>query len=150
MLRFVYVSRLSTPAAAVLPSTMEDILLASSRNNARDGVRGFLLCDGVDFAQVLEGERAAVESCMARILSDPRHGDIAVRMNRRFETALFDRWSMCGLTLSPRDDALLTPPDTGYEIRDLPGAALVQVLANVADRYGPELDAQHARRLRQA
>lgn len=146
--RLTYVSTISGSAAAVLPSTVEDILIQSVINNAGDGITGFLLADGVAFVQVLEGAERLVEACFARILLDPRHELVTVRERLEVEARQFPLWSMCGLTLSPADDALLTTPDIAFDLRSAATGALVQLLGGLADRHGAELDAQHARLLR--
>lgn len=148
--RLTYVSAVSTPAMTALASAMQDILMVSAFNNRRDGLTGLLLCDGDMFAQVLEGDEALVEACFARILDDRRNVGPIVRERATADTRLFPRWSMCGVTLSPRDDALLTPADTGYDLARASAGALLQTLAGVAERYGPQLDAEHAQLLRRA
>ena len=75
--RVLYVSRVATPH---LRSAVEDILIASVRNNARDGITGFLVCDGAFFAQALEGPADRVEACFQRIAADPRNQDVVVRL----------------------------------------------------------------------
>lgn len=50
----LYVSRPSPSAAMSLNTTMTDILRTADANNRRDGITGFLLCDGYVFVQVLE------------------------------------------------------------------------------------------------
>ena len=76
--RLLYVSTILAPH---LPSAVEDILRASVANNLRDGLTGFLICDGVHFIQALEGEPAAVEACLGRIAADDRHTALAVRLD---------------------------------------------------------------------
>ena len=48
-----------------------DILLTSRRNNTESNVSGALLATDHGFAQVLEGERDAVEATYGRIARDP-------------------------------------------------------------------------------
>ena len=145
--RIIYASTISPTAAASLVSTMEDILLASVRNNLRDDITGFLICDGFCFAQVLEGQKGPVEACFTRILADRRHIHPLLRERTGVETRRFPSWSMCGLTLSAEDDALLRPPDIDFDLRRAPGGALLQVLSGAADRYSRRLDAAHDRLL---
>jgi hypothetical protein len=145
--RLAYVSSLTPAAAATLVSTMEDVLAGSVANNRRDAITGFLLCDGAAFVQVLEGPEVRVESCFGRILVDTRHHLISVRERRRVDGRLFPAWSMCGLTLSEVDDALLSAPDIAFDLRHAATGALIQLLSSLAERHGPELDARHARLL---
>jgi hypothetical protein len=148
--RLTYVSAVSSLAMTALAAEMQDILAVSVFNNRRDGLTGLLLCDGDLFAQVLEGDQPLVEACFARILGDRRNVGPIVRERGLVEERLFPRWSMCALTLSPRDDALLTPADTGYDLARASAGALLQTLASVAERHGPQLDAEHAQLLRRA
>jgi hypothetical protein len=53
-----------------------DILLTLRRNNEEAEVTGALLATNHSFAQVLEGERATVQSTFDRIANDPRHAGI--------------------------------------------------------------------------
>lgn len=148
--RLTYASTVSRGAATVLDATVEDILIESVINNTRDRITGFLLCDGVSFVQVLEGSEAAVEGCFARIEADSRHHKIVVRERNEVDARLFPGWSMCGLTLSNTDDALLTAPDIEFDLRNAKAGALVQLLSSLAWRHGHELDAVHARLLMSA
>ena len=135
---------------ATLATCMHEILTVSTLNNLRDGLTGLLLCDGSMFAQVLEGDEAAVETCFACIADDPRNVNVIVRDRGAIKARTFPSWSMCGLTLSPRDDALLAPADIGYDLARASAGALLQTLAGLAARHGAQLDAEHARLLRLA
>ena len=95
LFRMVYCSRNTIPdhqgdAAAELAG----ILAVSRANNARDGVTGALLYSEGCFAQVLEGELAAVERTFERIQCDPRHGEVVVLEAGRVEQRLFGAWDM--------------------------------------------------------
>lgn len=148
--RLTYVSAVSTPAIVTLANVMHDVLAVSAINNRRDRLTGFLLCDGDMFAQALEGEAAMVEACFTRIARDPRNVGPIVRERAEAPARGFPRWSMCGLTLSPSDDALLTPSVTGFDLARASAGALWQALTSLAERHGPQLDAEHARLLRRA
>jgi hypothetical protein len=58
-------------------STLQQIAAASERNNWRDGITGVLLIGPRRFVQVLEGERADVSACFARIASDARNSRLS-------------------------------------------------------------------------
>jgi hypothetical protein len=126
---------------------MEDILIASVANNRRDTITGFLICNGVHFAQALEGPQAEVEACFARISADRRNVEPTVRSLDWSEERAFPHWSMCAISLSRRDDALLTVPDLGADVLILSPGALWQRLVSIAARHGPELDREHQRLL---
>jgi hypothetical protein len=143
--RLSYVSAVTAEAAASLASAMEDILVISAANNRRDGITGFLVCDGHEFAQVLEGPREEVEACFFRIRADRRNAEAALRELSWADERAFPRWSMCGLTLSGVDDALLTVPDIGSALSRLSTGALWQHLESLALRHADVLDWEHER-----
>jgi hypothetical protein len=138
-----YASVVSADAGSRLPSTVEDILLQSVRNNRRDGLSGFLLCDGAHFAQVLEGPRALVEACFARICGDGRHQQVRLKVHGEEGGPYFPRWSMCGLYLSSLDDALLGPAHIDFNLLAAAPGALLQHLRGIAHRHGEALDRAH-------
>jgi hypothetical protein len=140
--RLLYVSGVSTSVLS-LDRAMTDILVASASNNRRDSITGFLVCDGFQFAQALEGPQDKVERCFTRICDDRRNVapsivDLSVARGRAF-----GRWSMCGLTLSQKDDELLQPPEVGSRLAAASAGALWQHLISLALRHGPELDRVH-------
>lgn len=141
--RISYVSTVAYAAAAQLNSTVEDILIVSVANNLRDDITGFLLCDGERFAQALEGPSELVQACFDRIAKDDRNVDPVVRERGPAKDRSFARWTMCGLTLSDRDDTLLQPPDIEFALGSVSKEALWQHLVDLAERHGPELDAEH-------
>lgn len=72
-----------------------DALVAVSRaRNATMNVTGCLIFGGGRFAQILEGEQAAVEDLMRSILRDPRHTDIAVLEQRTIAARRFAGWAL--------------------------------------------------------
>lgn len=145
--RLLYVSDLAAHTGSMLSTVLEDILVASARNNLRDGLTGFLLCDGARFVQMLEGDQAAVEACFAAILSDNRHHHVSVRLKGPIAERDYPRWSMCALTLSPQEDAWLNAEHFEFDLRRAAPGALAQHLLGIAQRHADELDALHARLL---
>jgi hypothetical protein len=71
-----------------------DILLTSRRNNEESEVSRALLATDHGFAQVLEGERDAVEATYGRIARDPRHKDIVLILYESIEARKFPDWGM--------------------------------------------------------
>lgn len=88
MLQIVYIS------SAVGTVDTAQILAASRRNNARDGLTGLLYADGRRFLQALEGEALAVERTLERISADPRHRAVVVLSCRDIEVREFGEWAM--------------------------------------------------------
>jgi hypothetical protein len=140
--RLVYVSAISTSVTS-LAGAMREILAVSTANNRRDSITGFLLCDGYNFAQALEGPQDKVEACFARICGDRRNVAPSIRDLAFSARRSFGRWSMCGLTLSETDDRLLEPPEIGFHLAGASGGALWQHLSSLALRYGARLDEAH-------
>ncbi len=101
LFRIVYCSR-ATLGTDSGPS-LERILAAARRNNARDGLTGALLALDGSFAQVLEGEFDAVQRTFERIQADERHEDVILLQAHVAGARLFGGWTM-GLA-SPDDPA---------------------------------------------
>jgi hypothetical protein len=94
-----YIS-LSQPAqGGRVLSIFREILKVSQRNNQKNGLSGYLLFDKRYFAQVLEGEPAAVDAAIGRIKDDPRHRDVRMLGSRERRTRQFANWTMGGATV---------------------------------------------------
>jgi len=72
-----HLAYVSQALSAVGPELLKNILDTSVRNNKRDGITGVLLYHDEMFFQVLEGPKAAVQHCFARILRDRRHANVS-------------------------------------------------------------------------
>jgi Sensors of blue-light using FAD len=71
-----------------------DILSSSRRNNAADDITGALLFSDTNFAQVLEGPRAAVDRLYETLHHDMRHKDLLLLLTEPLEARQFPQWSM--------------------------------------------------------
>lgn len=91
LIHLIYVS---SATAACDVAELENILVASARNNTPLQVTGMLLYAEGNFMQVLEGEEAAIDETYARIARDHRHTDIFVIEREPIEQRSFDQWSM--------------------------------------------------------
>lgn len=78
------------------------ILQQSHHNNAKTGITGVLLYVRGSFIQVLEGEKAAVESLYRRIEQDHRHIDLDRVLDRPIARRLFSNWGMGYETVTVR------------------------------------------------
>lgn len=74
--------------------TIDNIVAAARRNNSEIGVTGMLLVGPNRFAQILEGEAAAVGKTLRRILADPRHDAVQVMDMRLVPERRFEDWAM--------------------------------------------------------
>jgi len=89
----LYVSTsLLTPANAAREN--DDIVRVAIERNARLDVTGALVHTGANFAQVLEGERAAIDELMTSIMRDPRHRDVRIVAISPIELRRFPGWRM--------------------------------------------------------
>jgi hypothetical protein len=73
---------------------IDAIVSSSIRRNGEAGVTGMLWADHENFAQVIEGESDKAGLTMDRILTDRRHTDVEVLLNRPIITRQFGSWSM--------------------------------------------------------
>lgn len=88
-----YVSSLVEPQQEVVAT----ILNAAVRNNKRREITGMLLLAGGNVAQVLEGEKDAVQETFHYIEADSRHRGILVMTEQEIATRQFASWSV-GIT----------------------------------------------------
>jgi hypothetical protein len=81
-------------ASPMTPSTLDDILDVSERNNAKCGLTGLLIFRLGHFIQLLEGAQADVLATFEKIAKDRRHS--GTRQVLTFESAerLFPQWRM--------------------------------------------------------
>lgn len=92
--RLAYVSRATAASGAEAARHLAAILSLARRHNAEAGITGALLHSRRWFAQVLEGERAALEALYARIARDPRHRDVTLLALHPAARRVFAEWSM--------------------------------------------------------
>lgn len=93
--QIAYVSLSVEPLSLAL---LTNILEVSRMNNQRDEITGVLMYHNEVFFQVIEGERAVVDLCYARILRDDRHQGLSLMLDDTIESLTFPDWSMeyCG------------------------------------------------------
>lgn len=91
MIRLVYVS---TCADNVDFAAIQSLLKVASRRNPQQGISGMLCWSGEFFLQCIEGDRAPVTECFARILSDTRHHSIELILSAPTSVRWFSQWGM--------------------------------------------------------
>ena len=84
---------------------MVNLLEASSRNNGRNGITGFLVFDGQKFLQLVEGEQENLDALMERLARDPRHCNIRRLDDRATDRRYCPNWTMKRIVLSGNDAA---------------------------------------------
>ena len=121
------VSRATTPFDHAAIAT----LLARWRSkNERLGITGCLLLAGRCFAQVLEGERSAVQTLARRIAADPRHRELRVVSEGSRAEREYVGWAMGYLHDVSLDEDLET-------LLMIPQRSAV-VVADVMERMRPD------------
>ncbi|MFC3100987.1 BLUF domain-containing protein [Altererythrobacter lauratis] len=73
---------------------VEKIVAQSERKNAERGIGGFLVFNGANFLQVIEGQRDALDRLMADLADDPRHNGIVRLADIAPPQAVFTGWRM--------------------------------------------------------
>ena len=99
----VYVSRAVAPMSR---DDLVDLLRRARAHNEAARLTGILLYRRQTFVQLLEGQRARVESLYASILRDPRHTGVTTVVARDQLDRQFPDWSMgfSNLGSAPVDD----------------------------------------------
>ncbi len=87
----LYASRLTS---ALDRETLSEILDTSQRNNARNGLSGFLHVEAPNIVQFIEGPHTMLQATMDRIKQDPRHEGLQILDQGAFERRYFDGWTM--------------------------------------------------------
>ena len=122
-----YVSRATAPLDG---GAIEALLQRARPSNEDLQITGCLLFSGRCFAQVLEGERAAVKALARRIAADPRHADVRVVSEGRSPEREYAGWAMGYLHDASLEDDLET-------LLMIPQRSAV-VVADVMERMRPD------------
>jgi hypothetical protein len=101
MRRIVYIST----AGGVSAADVAHILESAERNNAQREITGFLLFNGRNFLQLIEGPKAGLMSLMTTLARDPRHSGMLTLIDEAIEDRSCPAWSMHHMRLSPDLDA---------------------------------------------
>ena len=91
MYRLIYVS---TAADGIADGDVTSIVGTARKNNGPLGITGLLLFNGLNFMQLLEGERRDVEDVYSRILADRRHISVNTMLQEPADAWLYPDWSM--------------------------------------------------------
>ncbi|WP_209349075.1 BLUF domain-containing protein [Pontixanthobacter sp. CEM42] len=96
MRQFVYIS---TAAHDVSNDDVAKILESSQRNNPDRGITGFLIFNGRNFLQLVEGSEEALLSLMNQLARDSRHSGIVRLEDIPIGTRTCEDWAMTRLRL---------------------------------------------------
>lgn len=89
----LYVSQSRMPER-VAESSVQQIIAASEIRNRGLGITGAVLFTGRHFAQIIEGDSAAIDSLWGDIRRDIRHGELIVVERKAAAERRFADWSM--------------------------------------------------------
>lgn len=101
MRQLVYIS---TAAPDLDPVDIANILEASARNNPDRGITGFLIFNGRNFLQLLEGPKNSLDALMANIQRDQRHNGVVRLEDHPVTERLCEKWTMKQLMLADSID----------------------------------------------
>jgi hypothetical protein len=92
--RLVYYSKYNMISQSGVANDLKQIVATAIRSNSVKGITGGLIFNRRFFAQVLEGDHAAVTQTFVRINRDPRHSEIVLATMGPTSDRLFGAWSM--------------------------------------------------------
>ncbi len=90
MRRIVYIST----AAGLSDAQVDAIVSGAARNNLATQVSGFLLYNGRNFLQMIEGENAEIGELIGVIEADDRHNGVVRLIDDSIETRTCADWAM--------------------------------------------------------
>jgi len=124
--QYVYIST----ALDLSRDQVDAILATCARKNGDEGITGLLLYNGRNFLQLLEGNRAALDTLMSSIEDDPRHAGVVMMHKGDAEERVCPDWAMKRIAISEAIEAR----QQGLE-QDLPQAidpAIRKIVLNFA------------------
>jgi hypothetical protein len=100
--RTLYSSVSSTPMQL---DDLEDLLEQAQGHNAGNAITGALVYVDGFFLQVLEGDKATVQTLMQKICKDFRHESVTVLQEGEVPAAAFSEWTMAYVSATPEEVA---------------------------------------------
>lgn len=95
IVQIVYCSRIINPQDANrLEQDIDDIMRHAQAANAKLGITGALLTDGISFAQVAEGSVASITGMYSKIVDDERHHGVELLQYFTTHVRLLPLWPM--------------------------------------------------------
>ena len=95
----------SVAVSAVSDAELQELLITSRRNNARNNITGMLLYADSAFFQAIEGEEQAVLSLYERLTRDKRHHSQTLIIREPIAKRAFADWAMGCANLTDHDMA---------------------------------------------
>lgn len=134
LFRLVFYSRNRIPESGKsVVKEMRAILDATTRNNPPANLTGALIFNDQYFAQIMEGDRAAVTNRFCKIVNDPRHSAIVIVEAIPIEQRMFTDWSMAYAGHSDEIDRIYIKHSTtiGFNPRTMTPASLTGFIADL-------------------
>ena len=97
MKRVIYVSQRTDLSS----SSLQQVIIASKRNNPKEDITGCLLAGSNSYLQLLEGPLLSVDQLYLKIHADGRHENVKKLNDEKISERLFSSWSM---KLAPFDN----------------------------------------------
>lgn len=97
MRQFVYIS---TAKAGIGEGDVDEMVQSALRNNRQFDITGFLVFNGQNFLQLIEGPGEALRGLMAMLYADPRHEGIVQLAALEIEERSCADWVMQRIRLS--------------------------------------------------
>lgn len=72
---------------------LETMLLKSRSFNSKHEISGFLLYNGTNFVQYIEGEQKTISDLIERIKTDPRHENVLILDKIYIKNRIFPDWN---------------------------------------------------------
>lgn len=126
MRRIVYIST----AGALTAEDVDRLVESAQRNNAQREITGFLLYNGRNFLQLIEGPQASLMSLMAALARDPRHSGMLTLIDEPIEERSCPSWTMHRMRVP--FDVALRREKIDAEIPDLISPHARQLVQNFA------------------
>ena len=123
--------------SGTMSQQLSDILDASERNNAANGVTGALVFDSKWFVQVLEGKLDDVWSTYKKIERDPRHANVSFVEMVTVPSRRFGDWRMgCAESLA-KHDAVFAPYLYGgrFVPANMAGDTILSMMMDLSSGY---------------
>lgn len=96
MRQLIYVSNASSD---FVDGDAAAIIETSHRRNAEVGISGFLLFNGRNFLQLIEGEDEAISDLVMRLHADPRHAGMVIMEDHQAHERCCPNWAMHFISL---------------------------------------------------
>lgn len=93
----------SAAAPGFTAADFRKIAIRAAVQNTELGITGILLFADGSILQVLEGEKAALDTLIGKISQDSRHTGLNILVNRAAQSREFSDWSMGFRMVSSRD-----------------------------------------------